>query len=167
MSLHEPRFVFDTNVLISALLFPDSVPGRAFAYGQDHGKILVSTPLLRELQTVLSRPEFETYVTASDRNQFLTALTREATLVTITVELHVARDVKDNHVLELAVSGAASVIVCGDADLLALQLFDSIPIRTPAEFLRLEQSQATDSIPAEPAGRRVGRSAGRAPLATR
>lgn len=96
--------------------------------------------MLRELQTVLSRPEFETYVTASDRNQFLTALTREATLVTITVELHVARDVKDNHVLELAVSGAASVIVCGDADLLAFQLFDSIPIRTPAEFLRLEQS---------------------------
>lgn len=32
MSLHEPRSVFDTNVLISALLFPDSVPGRAFAY---------------------------------------------------------------------------------------------------------------------------------------
>lgn len=67
------------------------------------------------------------------------ALTREATLVTITVELHVARDVKDKRVLELAISGAASVIVCGDADLLALHLFDGIPIRAPAEFLRLEQ----------------------------
>lgn len=140
MILREPRFVFDTNVLISALLFPSSLPGMAFAYGLDHGKTLVSTPLLRELQRVLARPKFEIYVTASERNQFLTALTREATMVTVTVELHAARDAQDNLVLELAVSGAANVIISGDSDLLALHVFDSIPIRTPAEFLQLEQS---------------------------
>ena len=139
MSLLEPRYVFDTNVIVSALLFQDSVPGRAFAYAQDHGKILVSTPLLRELQSVLGRPKFEAYVTASERNQFLTALTREATLVTVTVELHVVRDPKDNLILELAVSGTASAIITGDADLLALQVFDSIAIRTPAAFLQLAQ----------------------------
>ena len=136
MTLHEPRYVFDTNVLISALLYPDS---SAFAHAQEHGKILVSTPLLRELQAVLSRPKFEAYVTPIERNQFLTALIREATLVTVTVELHVARDPKDNFILELAVSGAASVIVSGDPDLLALHVYDSISIRTPAEFLRLDQ----------------------------
>ncbi len=32
MNLREPRFVFDTNTLISALLFTDSTPDRAFAY---------------------------------------------------------------------------------------------------------------------------------------
>lgn len=61
MILREPRYVFDTNVLIGALLYPDSTPGCAFAHAHEHGKILVSTPLLRELQAVLSRPKFEAY----------------------------------------------------------------------------------------------------------
>lgn len=139
MRLREPRFVFDTNTLISALLFTDSTPDRAFAYAQNHGKILVSTALLRELQTVLGRAKFEAYITSSERSQFLTALTREATLVTVTVELHVARDPEDNIILELAVSGAATAIISGDDDLLALHVYDSIPIQTPAEFLRRAQ----------------------------
>ncbi len=67
------------------------------------------------------------------------ALTREATLVTVTVELQVVRDPKDNIILELAVSGAATAIISGDADLLALHVYDSIPIQTPAEFLRRAQ----------------------------
>lgn len=36
------RVVFDTNVTIGALLFTDSVPGRAFIRAMDHGTILVS-----------------------------------------------------------------------------------------------------------------------------
>jgi putative PIN family toxin of toxin-antitoxin system len=138
MTLHEPRYVFDTNVLISALLFPMSTPGQAFVYAHEHGKILVSAPLLGELQHVLGRPKFEAYVTPTERNQFLTALVHDATLVTITVELHVARDPKDNIILELAVSGAATTIVTGDPDLLALRVYDSISIQTPAAFLHLE-----------------------------
>lgn len=89
---------------------------------------------------MLSRPKFETYITPGERNQFLIALTREATLVTVIVELHVVRDPKDDLVLELAVSGGATAIISGDPDLVALHVYDSIPIRTPAEFLRLEQS---------------------------
>lgn len=133
----EPRYVFDTNVLISALLFSNSTPGRAFAYAHDHGKILVSLPLLQELQQVLSRPKFARYVTQSEREQFLTALTLEATLVTVTVQLQVVRDPKDNLILELAVSGNATAVISGDNDLLALGVYDSISIHTPAHFLQL------------------------------
>jgi predicted nucleic acid-binding protein len=46
------------------------------------------------------------------------------------------QDADDNFVLELAVSGGASVIVSGDSDLLTLSRYDSIPIRTPAQFLQ-------------------------------
>lgn len=139
MILREPRYVFDTNVLISALLFADSTPAKAFAYAQGHGKILVSAPFLREVQDVLGRPKFEAYISSIERNQFLTALIREATLVTVTVELRVVCDPKDDLILELAVSGGATAIISGDPNLLALHVYDSIPIRTPAEFLRLEQ----------------------------
>lgn len=138
MVLHEPRYVIDTNVLISALLFTNSTPARAFALAQDQGKVLVSAPFLRELQDVLGRPKFEAYISSVERNQFLTTLVREATLVTVTVELRIVRDPMDV-ILELAVSGGATAIMSGDPDLLALRSYDSIPIRKPADFLRLEQ----------------------------
>lgn len=44
---------------------------------------------------------------------------------------------KGNHVLELAVSGNATYIVTGDADLLVLTPFRGVEIVTPAEFLRV------------------------------
>jgi uncharacterized protein len=132
----ELRAVFDTNVLISAFLFPTSTPRRAFDFTLDHGKILISLPLLRELYGVLQYPKFDLYASLSQRTQFVTLLTNVATLTTITVQLQVVRDPEDNSVLELAVSGGASVIISGDRDLLTLGRYDSIPIRTPAQFLQ-------------------------------
>lgn len=130
-----PRYVFDTSVLISAALFANSMPRRALDSARNHGQILVSAPLLRELQQVLGRPKFERYVSLPERDRFLAALTTEATLVTVTVQLWVVRDSKDNLVIELAVSGGAAVVVSGDRDLLDLKIYDSIPILTPAQFL--------------------------------
>jgi uncharacterized protein len=121
---HEPRNVFDTNVLISAFLFPDSTPRRAFDFALDHGKMPISLPLLRELYGV------------PQRTQFVDLLTTVGTLTTIIVQLNVVRDPKDTFILELAVSGGAGVIVSGDTDLLRLGVYDSIPIRTPAQFLQ-------------------------------
>jgi uncharacterized protein len=132
----EPRYVFDTNVLISAFLFPASVPRRAFDFALDHGKLLISLPLLRELYGVLQYPKFDQYATQAQRVQFINLLTTVGTPTTITVQLQAVRDPKDTFVLELAVSGGASVIISGDADLLALGVYDSIPIRTPARFLQ-------------------------------
>ena len=44
------RFVFDTNVIVSALLFNDSVPGQAFIRALNHGMILVSGALVGEFE---------------------------------------------------------------------------------------------------------------------
>ena len=130
------RAVFDTNVLISAFLLPTSTPRRALDFTLDHGKLLISLPLLRELYNVLQYPKFDQYSSPSQRTQFVNLLTTVGTLTTITVQLQVACDPKDNLVLELAVSARASVIVSGDSDLLTIGRYDSIPIRTPAQFLQ-------------------------------
>jgi uncharacterized protein len=45
------------------------------------------------------------------------------------------RDPKDNKFLELAVSGCATCIISGDADLLVLHPFRSIPVMAPNKFL--------------------------------
>lgn len=48
----------------------------------------------------------------------------------------VCRDPKDDIFLDIAVAGGADVIVSGDADLLSLHPFRTIPIISGAEFLR-------------------------------
>ena len=54
--------VFDTNVLISALLFADATPARAFFTTFRHNSIFMSMDTLQELQTVLQRKQVDTYV---------------------------------------------------------------------------------------------------------
>jgi len=129
------RCVFDTNVLISALLFPGSKPGRAFFAVLDQAHILVSLPVLLELRDVLGRARFDRYVHPEERAKLLGTLAREAILIETTEEIQVCRDASDNKLLELAVSGGASCIVTGDKDLLALNPFRGISVVTPADFL--------------------------------
>ena len=131
------RFVFDTNVIVSALLFNDSVPGQAFIRALKHGMILVSGALAGELSRVLGRDRFDRYVTREERDAFLESLIRESNLIEITEAVQVCRDPKDDQVLELAVNGNAAYIVTGDTDLLVLNPFRGVEIVTPAEFLKL------------------------------
>lgn len=131
------RYVFDTNVIISALLFNDSIPGQTFFHTLDYGTILMSQSLAEELNDVLGREKFNRYITLEEREQFLECLTRESELVEITDTVRVCRDAKDNQILELAVSGDAMFVVTGDNDLLALNPFRGIQIVTPSQLLEL------------------------------
>jgi predicted nucleic acid-binding protein len=49
------HFVFDTNAIVSALLFKSSVPGQAFATAMERGKFLFSQATFLELNDVLRR----------------------------------------------------------------------------------------------------------------
>lgn len=51
------------------------------------------------------------------------------------MEITACRDPRDNKLLELAVSGSASDIVTGDADLLVLHPFRGIDILAVSAFL--------------------------------
>lgn len=132
----ENRYVFDTNVIISALLFNTSVPGQAFTRSLGNGTILISRSLVEELNDVLARDKFNRYVTHQERESFLESLIRESELVEITEEVKACRDPKDDRILETAVNGNATFIVTGDDDLLVLNPFREIPIVTPADLLQ-------------------------------
>jgi len=126
----ERRFVFDTNVIVSALLLQRSIVRQAFDKAIEQGKLLVSQVVVEELNEVLRRKGFDKYVTEDERIEFITALVREAILVEITDTVTECRDPKDNRFLELAVSGQATCIVSGDDDLLVLHPFRGIPVLT-------------------------------------
>lgn len=131
------RCVFDTNVLVSALLLPESKPRQALGLALRKGKVLLSFAALAELYEVLTRKRFRKYVDEEDIRSFLAALTREAQWVEVNVQINACRDPKDNKFLELAVSGNGTHIVTGDADLLALNPFRGIEILPPHRFLEI------------------------------
>lgn len=131
----EFRAVIDTNVMVSAVLRPNSIPRQALDLALARGVILASEATILELDEVFHRPKFEKYVSQHQRLEFLAALVREAELVRISVSLSDCRDPKDNKFLELAVSGSATHMLTGDDDLLELHPFRSVSILTPQSFL--------------------------------
>jgi len=130
-----PRFVLDTNVLVSAAFFSSSMPRRAITVARTQGDLLLSAALLRELRDVFSRPKFDRYVSVEARIELLIELERTSLFVPIREAVHACRDPKDDRVLEIAVNGEAAYIVSGDDDLLVLDPFRGIPILSPAAFV--------------------------------
>ena len=131
----DARTVFDTSVAVSAALLPRSVPRQAFDRAAEVGLILLSEATFEELGNVLRRPKFDRYVSRQRRLEFLLSLVDMAEVVPVVHEFSRCRDPKDDKFLELAVSGRASHIVSGDADLLILHPFQGIQIVSPSQFL--------------------------------
>jgi putative PIN family toxin of toxin-antitoxin system len=136
----EGRYVFDTSVIVSALLLKDSKPRQAFDLALNHGVILLSLPVVKELNDVLSHQKFDRYLFREERERFLAALVREAVFIEINENVKACRDPKDDMFLELAVNGSATCIVSSDKDLLELNPFRSISIIKPDEFISLLRS---------------------------
>jgi putative PIN family toxin of toxin-antitoxin system len=120
---------------VSALLFPRSVPRQAFDLAFIRGTVLVSDATVNELDEVLRRPRFERYLKEDERLQFLDTFIRDSTIVEVNEVINVCRDPKDNKFLEVAVSGNATCLISGDADLLTLDPFGNIKIITPQTFI--------------------------------
>ena len=74
------RHVFDTNTLVSAILFEYSTPGQALRRALRCGRVLLSLSTLEELAEVLQREKFERYVTAAEREEFLVAFVERVLL---------------------------------------------------------------------------------------
>lgn len=130
------RFVVDTNVIVSALMFPKSIPRQAFDRAKSQAILLTSAAIILELNEVLSRKRFERYFSTEERVQFLSKFLADAEIVEITETIQVCRDRKDDKFLELAVNGSADCIITGDQDLLVLHPFRNINIISPNEFLQ-------------------------------
>jgi putative PIN family toxin of toxin-antitoxin system len=97
----ERRFVFDTNVIVSAALFPGSVPRQAIDKAMELGKLILSERVAEELAEILGRERFDRYVSQLSRNRFLATLIAQADILDIHEFLQVCRDAKDDKFLDL------------------------------------------------------------------
>jgi putative PIN family toxin of toxin-antitoxin system len=127
------RVVFDTNILVSALVFPGGqgdVALRRIIAGMD--QLVVSKAILDELLDVLSRKFARDAEELAHVAVFVSEL---AMIVAPKRRLRVVQDDPDNRILECALAGSADAIVTGDKALLALKDFENIPVATLRSYL--------------------------------
>jgi uncharacterized protein len=133
------RVVLDTNVVLSALLFPGGHSERLrWAWRERRCVPLISRDTAQELIRVLGYPKFR--LLPEERETLLADYIPYCETVTIPrrmPRLPRCRDPHDRMFLRLAVAGKAQALVSGDADLLALKKVSTIPIMTIREFLNL------------------------------
>jgi uncharacterized protein len=132
------RVIFDTNVLVSAMLRSHSTPNKAVQYALANSfRVLASEATLLELLAIATRTKFDRYTSPPKRDYFVKNIASIADIIPITRTITLCRDPKDNKFLELAVCGAADYLITGDDDLLALHPFEATSILTPAQFLAI------------------------------
>jgi len=127
------RVVFDTNVLVSALVFPGGqgeAALRRIVEGTD--QLVLSRAVLDELLAVLGRKFARDAEELAHVAVFITELSK---VVAPRRRLQVVKDDPDNRILECALAGKADAIVTGDRALLALGTFAGIPVLTLASYL--------------------------------
>lgn len=129
--------VLDTNVLVSGLGWPRSLPGRIVSWAVAGRFMLVtSEPLLDELRWVLAHPRLAGAI--GEPGELVRLVSKVAVIVEPDRELTVIEhDPADNRVLE-AGAAQADCIVSGDADLLEIASFEGVRIVSPREFIASE-----------------------------
>jgi len=128
--------VADTNIVISALLFPKSLPSQAIIRGMIDYKLAVSMQVHTEYLEVLARDKFNPYIGLDQRMLALENILKKSESFLPIEEIKASRDPKDDMFLELAVTAKAACIISGDPHLLELHPFRGIPILNAADFLK-------------------------------
>lgn len=130
------RVVIDTNVFVSGLMLPASVPGRILAAAIVGGfELVLCEAIVEEISAALRYPKVRKRIALSDDelDRYVQALRFMADMVDpASVVVQVPGDRNDDVILATLVVAKADWLITGDAALLALA--DQYPIITPAEF---------------------------------
>jgi len=132
------RVVLDTNVLLSGIAYPASVPGQILAAWR-HGslEVVLSVYILDELRRVLPKLAHRHGLSASEIEDLVDILALRAERVEPVAGIDPdLRDVDDQPVLGTLLAALqlaqTNYLITGDKDLLALA--KRYPIVSPAEF---------------------------------
>jgi putative PIN family toxin of toxin-antitoxin system len=127
------RVVLDTNVLVSGLAYPGSVPGRIVGIWRQGGlDVVLSRYILDEMVKVLPRLS-RIHLSSSEIRDLADSLMFLADIVEPDAEQDSSlRDPADQQVLATLRASKADYLITGDKDLLALA--EKYPIVTPSTF---------------------------------
>ncbi|MCA0212674.1 MAG: putative toxin-antitoxin system toxin component, PIN family [Proteobacteria bacterium] len=134
------RIVVDTNVLVSAILAPGSVPKQWVSWCLEHAELVFTDETETEFLEVVSRDKFNRFAPAQARMAAALAIIGSSARAQVSHMVQACRDARDDKFLDAALASRASLLVSGDKDLLALHPFEGIAIVTPAKALALRQA---------------------------
>ena len=135
---HTLRVVLDTNVLLSGIAFPGSIPGKIMsAWRLGSLEVVLSDFILNELGRVLPRLNHRHGLTSAEIDDLLDILSIQAEVLEPQVtDAQLLRDVNDLPVLGTLLAavqvGSVNYLITGDKDLLVLR--DRYPVISPADF---------------------------------
>ena len=127
------KIMLDTNVLLSALLFPSERMNRMMRCIFEDHRLVLSSFVVEELRFVVNR-KFPAKLNAIDR--LLTSMSYEFVYTPQRLDegLFEIRDPKDYPVLYTAITEAVDVLITGDKDFADIDI-ERPEILTPAAFV--------------------------------
>ncbi|MEL6723114.1 MAG: putative toxin-antitoxin system toxin component, PIN family [Pseudomonadota bacterium] len=131
------KLVIDTNVYVSAALFPQSSIREMVNRCIHNHDIFFSRKTFEELTTVFARSSFDRFASPNARYTFLDTML-ESNLHFVRPERPVSASIddSDNRFLEVAVACQAAYLITGDKKhLLPLHPFEGTSIVTPRDFI--------------------------------
>ena len=127
------KVVFDTNILVSALVFPGGSGEAALRrIVEERDQLVISKLVLDELLGILGRKFARDAEELAHAAVFLSEL---GVVVKPRQRLRVLKDDPDNRILECAVAERADAIVTGDKALLELDEYRGVRILSLREYL--------------------------------
>lgn len=128
-----PRVVYDTNVIVSAILKPGSIPASLVALAmQGSMRLFLTQEIFEEYKDVLRRPIFG--FAPSTVDSFLNNVERVSIMVYPTKRVRNALDEPDNRFLECAEEGKVHYLVTGNKKHFPFAEFKGTKIVSPAEL---------------------------------
>ncbi|MEE3405283.1 MAG: putative toxin-antitoxin system toxin component, PIN family [Acutalibacteraceae bacterium] len=127
------KVLIDTNILISAVLFPRSKPAKALLFASEHCDMVLCDRNIFELRDVLERKAPNAL---PDAEVLLAELSYELIPAAYHVE-KLIRDAKDQPILNAAIVADVDIILTGDKDFLSLEM-EHPRCMTAAQFLEEE-----------------------------
>ena len=142
---HIVKIVIDANLFASALIKPNSNPGKILSLVERNEVELVLSPaIIREVKRILLYPKIQKYhrKTSQEIDVYFDDLLMFAWIVEGEKVVDIIKDdPADNKYLACADEGEADFIVSGDHHLLDLETFPEIDIINAREFLSIWKKQ--------------------------
>jgi len=133
------RVVVDTNLWIRALLGGRVTLPLLVAWQQGRFEVIVSQPLLDELDEVWRRPRLQARIDGGDAIELLDQLRERGVMIEIVTVPPNCRDPQDHPILATAIDGLADAVVTGDNDLRADEVLRTAMLAHGVELWGLDR----------------------------
>ena len=129
------KVMADTNIIISTLLFPESLPANVLMHISSNHNLVLCDHIVAEIRAVVSRKRPDLL---GDFDVLLAQLSYEL-VIAPKEPSKLMQDPKDQPILNAAIMAEVDVIVSGDKHFLKLDL-ERPKTMSPADFWQLEQN---------------------------